>query len=93
MPIIEASGLTRRYGDFTAADAVSLAVEPGEIFGFLGPNGAGKSTTIRMLCGILAPSGGAGTVRTEFVSVTLVMVSLTVTTYVPASAVVTGFLV
>jgi len=60
MPIIEVNELTRRYGDFTAADAVSLSVEPGEIYGFLGPNGAGKSTTINMLCTLLKPtSGGA----------------------------------
>ena len=54
--------LERRFGAFVAVDRISLEVAKGEIFGFLGPNGAGKSTTIRMLCGILAPSGGAGTV-------------------------------
>ena len=54
--------LSKRFGDFVAVDRVSLDVKKGEIFGFLGPNGAGKSTTIRMLCGILAPSGGSGTV-------------------------------
>ncbi|UFS71004.1 ABC transporter ATP-binding protein [Geomonas sp. RF6] len=54
--------LTRRFGDFVAVDKVSLEVARGEIFGFLGPNGAGKSTTIRMLCGILPPSEGGGTV-------------------------------
>lgn len=54
--------LSRRFGDFTAVDRISLDVKRGEIFGFLGPNGAGKSTTIRMLCGILAPTGGTGTV-------------------------------
>ena len=54
--------LTKRFGDFTAVDAISLAVPRGEIFGFLGPNGAGKSTTIRMLCGILAPTSGSGRV-------------------------------
>jgi ABC-2 type transport system ATP-binding protein len=54
--------LERRFGAFVAVDRISLEVARGEIFGFLGPNGAGKSTTIRMLCGILAPSGGAGTV-------------------------------
>ena len=55
---VEARDLTRRFGDFVAVSRVSLAVRRGEIFGFLGPNGAGKSTTIRMLCGILAPSSG-----------------------------------
>jgi ABC-2 type transport system ATP-binding protein len=54
--------LERRFGGFIAVNRVSFEVPQGEIFGFLGPNGAGKSTTIRMLCGILAPSGGAGTV-------------------------------
>ncbi len=54
--------LVKRFGDFTAVNGISLDVKKGEIFGFLGPNGAGKSTTIRMLCGILRPSGGSGTV-------------------------------
>ncbi len=54
--------LSRRFGDFMAVNRISLDVKRGEIFGFLGPNGAGKSTTIRMLCGILAPSSGSGTV-------------------------------
>jgi ABC-2 type transport system ATP-binding protein len=54
--------LSKRFGDFIAVDKVSLDVRKGEIFGFLGPNGAGKSTTIRMLCGILQPSGGSGMV-------------------------------
>ncbi len=51
-------GLTKRFGQFTAVNSVSFTVRRGEIFGFLGPNGAGKSTTIRMLCGLLSPSGG-----------------------------------
>lgn len=54
--------LERRFGSFLAVNRVSFEVERGEIFGFLGPNGAGKSTTIRILCGILAPSRGSGTV-------------------------------
>ena len=54
--------LERRFGSFLAVNRVSFEVDQGEIFGFLGPNGAGKSTTIRILCGILAPSQGSGTV-------------------------------
>jgi len=61
-PIIVTEHLSRRFGDFVAVKDVSLRVNRGEIFGVLGPNGAGKSTTIRMLCGILDPSGGHGTV-------------------------------
>jgi ABC-2 type transport system ATP-binding protein len=59
---VEIDGLVKNFGDFTAVDHVSLKVKKGEIFGFLGPNGAGKSTTIRMLCGILAPTSGKGRV-------------------------------
>ncbi len=59
---IEAIGLTRRFGDFTAVDDVGFTVRPGEVFGFLGPNGAGKTTTIRMLIGLLAPSEGSARV-------------------------------
>ena len=54
--------LERRFGHFVAVNRVSFDVAKGEIFGFLGPNGAGKSTTIRMLCGILAPTSGSGSV-------------------------------
>jgi ABC-2 type transport system ATP-binding protein len=59
---VTVDALTRRFGDFTAVDNISFEVATGEIFGFLGPNGAGKSTTIRMLCGLLAPTEGRGTV-------------------------------
>jgi ABC-2 type transport system ATP-binding protein len=59
---VEVRDLERRFGDFTAVDRVSFSVSAGEVFGFLGPNGAGKSTTIRMLCGILAPTSGGGSV-------------------------------
>lgn len=55
-------GLGKRFGDFVAVNRLSLLVRKGEIFGFLGPNGAGKSTAIRMLCGLLAPTEGSGTV-------------------------------
>ncbi len=54
--------LKKVFGSFTAVDGISFSVKKGEIFGFLGPNGAGKSTTIRMLCGILEPTSGGGTV-------------------------------
>ena len=60
--IVRTEHLSRRFGDLVAVRDVSLEVHRGEIFGILGPNGAGKSTTIRMLCGILDPSGGKGTV-------------------------------
>ena len=55
-------GLTRRFGRRVAVDHVDLRVRTGELYGFLGPNGAGKSTTLRMLCGLLEPSEGGGTV-------------------------------
>src|SRR5437660_1721839 len=60
--IVRTEHLSRRFGDLVAVADVTLEVRRGEIFGVLGPNGAGKSTTIRMLCGILDPSGGSGTV-------------------------------
>lgn len=59
---VEARELTRRFGDFVAVDRVSFSVAPGEVFGFLGPNGAGKTTTIKMLTGLLLPSGGSARV-------------------------------
>ncbi|MCA9618001.1 MAG: ABC transporter ATP-binding protein [Myxococcales bacterium] len=61
-PVIVTEHLSRRFGDLVAVRDVTLEVESGEIFGVLGPNGAGKSTTIRMLCGILDPTGGQGRV-------------------------------
>jgi ABC-2 type transport system ATP-binding protein len=59
---IEVRHLTRRFGQFVAVDDISFDVRRGEIFGFLGSNGAGKSTTIRMLCGLLAPTSGTAVV-------------------------------
>jgi ABC-2 type transport system ATP-binding protein len=59
---VAVEGLVKRFGAFTAVDRVSFSVTRGEIFGFLGPNGAGKSTTIRMLCGLLLPTEGRGSV-------------------------------
>jgi len=59
---VDVRDLTRRFGDFVAVDHIDLHVRAGTIFGFLGPNGAGKSTTIRMLCGIIRPTAGEGTV-------------------------------
>ena len=56
--MIEASGLSKRYGDLVAVDDVSFSVQPGEVVGFLGPNGAGKTTTMRILTGFLPPTDG-----------------------------------
>jgi ABC-2 type transport system ATP-binding protein len=57
--LIEITGLTKRFGSFTAVDGVSFNVARGEVLGFLGPNGAGKSTTMRMLAGFMIPTAGA----------------------------------
>jgi ABC-2 type transport system ATP-binding protein len=59
---IEVRDLTKRFGDFTAVDRLSFAVEPGRITGFLGPNGAGKTTTLRMLLGLVRPTSGTATI-------------------------------
>jgi ABC-2 type transport system ATP-binding protein len=59
---VEARGLTRRFGSFTAADRITFTINRGEIFGLLGPNGAGKSTTFKMMCGLLRPSEGTARV-------------------------------
>ena len=56
---IEMENLTKKFGDFTAVDNLSLDIKENEIFGFLGPNGAGKSTTIRMLCTLSNPTSGS----------------------------------
>ena len=60
--VIAVSGLTKRFGHFTAVDHITFDVEEGEIFGFLGANGAGKTTAMQMLCGISKPTSGSGTV-------------------------------
>ena len=59
---VSVQNLEKKFGDFTAVNRINFEVKQGEIFGFLGPNGAGKSTTIRMLCGIISPTSGSGTV-------------------------------
>ncbi len=56
--MLELTDLTKKYGDFTAVNHISLRVEKGEIFGLLGPNGAGKSTTVSMISTVLPPTGG-----------------------------------
>jgi ABC-2 type transport system ATP-binding protein len=66
-PIIRTQGLTKRFGDFTAVDSLSIEVTPGSIFAFLGANGSGKSTTIRMLIGLLRPT--AGTIEVDGIDV------------------------
>jgi ABC-2 type transport system ATP-binding protein len=60
--VIDVKELTKRFGDFTAVNRVSFAMQPGEVLGYLGPNGSGKTTTIRMLLGLLQPSDGDATV-------------------------------
>ena len=80
--MIEIRNLTKRYGDFTAVDDISLDVARGEIFGFLGPNGAGKTTTIRILAGLSLPT--SGTVRVNGLDVTTEGVRVKATTgYIP----------
>jgi ABC-2 type transport system ATP-binding protein len=60
-PAIDVRGLVKIYGNRTVVDHVDLAIMPGRVCGFLGPNGSGKTTTLRMICGLLTPDGGAGT--------------------------------
>jgi ABC-2 type transport system ATP-binding protein len=62
LSILETDGLTRRFGDLTAADAVTIAVAAGEVFGLVGPNGAGKTTVIKMLTTLLRPTSGTARV-------------------------------
>src|SRR5437764_2318223 len=80
--MIEIRNLTKRYGDFTAVDDISLNVARGEIFGFLGPNGAGKTTTIRILAGLSLPTSGS--VRVNGLDVTTEGVRVkAITGYIP----------
>lgn len=58
-PVLQATNLRKRFGDFTAVDGISFSMKPGEILGLLGPNGAGKTTTIQMLLGLVTPTTGA----------------------------------
>lgn len=60
--VVETKDLTRKFGSFTAVDHITMSIEESSVYGFLGPNGSGKSTTIRMLCGLLAPTSGVGLV-------------------------------
>ncbi|HMS06797.1 MAG TPA: ATP-binding cassette domain-containing protein, partial [Burkholderiaceae bacterium] len=59
---IETTNLTRRFGERTAVEDLTLAIPAGTVFGFLGPNGAGKTTTVRVLAALIAPSGGSAVV-------------------------------
>jgi ABC-2 type transport system ATP-binding protein len=61
--VIEAVGLTKRYGAKVAVDGLSFAVQPGLVTGFLGPNGSGKSTTMRLLLGLDRPTAGAASIN------------------------------
>ena len=60
--VVETHSLQKRFGDKLAVEDLSLTIGPGEIFGFLGPNGAGKTTSIKLLLGLIEPSGGSGRV-------------------------------
>ncbi|HXI11501.1 MAG TPA: ABC transporter ATP-binding protein [Thermoanaerobaculia bacterium] len=80
--MIELTNLTKRFGDFTAVNDVTLTARPGEIFGFLGANGAGKTTTIRILAGLSLPSGGSARIQGHDV-VTDSAGAKSVTGYVP----------
>jgi ABC-2 type transport system ATP-binding protein len=60
--LIDTDSLTKKFGDLTAVDNLTLHVDDGEVFGFLGPNGAGKTTTVRMLCCLISKTSGNATV-------------------------------
>mgnify|MGYP001764286358 CR=1 FL=1 len=68
-PVVETHGLRKRFGAKLAVADLSLSLRPGEIFGFLGPNGAGKTTSLKMLLGLLEPSGGRGTLLGTLIGV------------------------
>jgi len=59
IPMIDTANLTKKFGDLTAVDNLTLHVDEGEVFGFLGPNGAGKTTTVRMLCCLISKTSGS----------------------------------
>src|SRR5215475_12240719 len=61
-PVVETKNLTKKYGEFTALDRLTMSVERGQILGFVGPNGAGKTTTIKILVGLARPTSGTATV-------------------------------
>lgn len=82
---VEIEGLSKRFGRTVAVEDVSLAVRPGEVFGFLGPNGAGKSTTIRLLLGLIRPT--VGTARIFSVNAADVRRAHQRLAYVPADVV------
>ncbi len=63
MDVLQINNLTKRFGNYTAVDNITLSVQPGEIYGFLGPNGAGKTTTIKMIAGLLKPDNGSITIN------------------------------
>jgi len=65
--VLQARSLTKRYGELTAVNDLSLEVYEGEVFGLLGPNGAGKTTSINMICGLLKPDAGQVTIRGKVV--------------------------
>lgn len=58
-PSVVLENVTKRFGDLTAVNDVSLEIQPGEIFGIIGPNGAGKTTIVNMICGMFAPDSGS----------------------------------
>ena len=65
VPLVETTGLGKRYGSDAAVQDLNISVRRGEVYGFLGPNGAGKTTTLRMLLGLIRPSSGTATVLGE----------------------------